>query len=592
MIPSSGDAEVRLCALREGSVITAVLRCADSSYGVDHARAEFTVAATPDSMAAAVVTSAVPAAHKAAGGPSGLVDGAELYGAICFQSGRFRRIAFLPDVTARSARALARGTDEQPWFDPGSELAGTSFLLGSPGLNDAVLQVLQACVPHRRMRPIACESVQFSGRDSEGAVEIRAIATAQARLGTSPGLAGKSRPVRASVSGPAPGRVTAARPVAAVRGPDMTAEERADMEIAEKRPKSRASRKHRIAQHARPQHGGRVRQRQPVGPLYSLLHNWEADRVELTASTVARIAAEAEGNGTTGHAAGLAGDAPQTAAGGPVRAQQERVLVSDNDLDQPQIWDVEAVDADGQLLVAWRGVELRDCGPLPRNSAWPPPLLSVFLERSAVELGLAGSLRVTVSCTQLGAESTPLPAALAAIPLQSPPADDGRPGTTPRGTAELADDLPASAPYVATALGDGALAGFGLTVRAAEPVACGWTVVDGGHRQQPAARLASIYAQLRAELTESPPMLAARLAAVGACLEAAGPEVGNHVAVRRTTTDGWVLVEMDQARVACAVVEVSGVSAPVAIAILTAGVAKFDTDGLFAWSGASPASSG
>ncbi len=328
-----------------------------------------------------------------------------------------------------------------------------------------------------------------------------------------------------------------------------------------------------------------------VGPLYSLLHSSEADRVELTASVAARIAAEAERNGNAGHS-GLADDAPHAAALAPVRAKQERALVSDNNLDQPQIWDVEAVDADGRLLVAWRGVELRDCGPLPRNSAWPPPLLSVFLERSAVELGLASSLRVTVSCTQLGGESMPLPAALAAIPLQSPPADDGRPGTSPAGTADPADDLPTSAPCVATALGAGALAGFGLTVRAAEPVACGWTAVDGGHRQQPAARLASIYAQLRAELTESPPTLAARLAAVGACLETAGPEAGNHVAVRRTTTDGWVLVDMDQARVACAVVEVSGVSAPVAIAILTAGAAAVDADGLLAWSGASPASSG
>jgi hypothetical protein len=377
-----------------------------------------------------------------------------------------------------------------------------------------------------------------------------------------------------------------------MRGAGMTAEELADMEIGEKRPRSRASRKHRTAQHARPQHGSRVRQRQPVGPLYSLLHTSEADRFgPANSAAAARTAAENERNGKAGHA-GLTGDAPQAGALAPAGAEQELILVSDNDLDQPQIWDVEAVDADGRLLVAWRGVELRDCGPLPRNSAWPPPLLSVFLERSAVELGLASSLRVTVSCTQLGGENMPLPAALSAIPLQSPPADDGRPGTSPGGTAEPADDLPTSAPHVATALGAGALAGFGLTVRAAEPVACGWTVVDGAHRQQPAARLASIYAQLRAELTESPATLAARLAAVVACLGAAGPEAGDHVAVRRTTTDGWVLVHMDHARVACAVVEVSGVSAPVAIAILTAGAASLDPDGLLARSGVNPASSG
>jgi enediyne polyketide synthase len=612
VIPSSGDAVIRLCALREGSVITAVLRCADSSYGVDHARAEFTVAANPDSMPAPAISGATPAAHKPAGGPSGLVDDAELYGPICFQSGRFRRIAFLPEVTARSGRALARGNDEQPWFDAGSELAGTSFLLGSPGLNDAVLQVLQACVPHRRVRPIACESVQFSGRDFEGPVEIRAIATGQARPATSPGLAWIMRSVRANVSGQAPapsaempagtsggrpaivtGRVAAAGLAAAVRGADMTAEELADMEIADKRPKSRASRKHRNGQHARSQHGGRGHQRQPAGPAYPMLHSWEAGQAEPARwAAAARTADEADRNGKAGQA-GLAGDATRAAARAPGMAEHQQVLVTDVNLDQPQIWDVEAADADGRLLVAWRGVELRDCGPLPRNAAWPPPLLSVFLERSAVELGLAGSLRVTVSCTQLGGESMPLPTALAAIPLQSPPADDGRPGTGQSGTAEPgAANLPTAAPYVASALGAGALAGFGLTVRAAEPVACGWTVVDGGHRQQPAARLATIYAQLRAALTESAPTLAARLDAVGACLEAADPEPGNHVAVRRTTTDGWVLVQLDHALVACAVVEVSGVPAPVAIAILTAGAASFDTDGLFAWSGTSPVSSG
>ena len=66
----------------------------------------------------------------------------------------------------------------------------------------------------------------------------------------------------------------------------------------------------------------------------------------------------------------------------------------------PQLWNVEAVDAAGQLIAAWRGVQLHDSGPLPRNAAWPPTLLSVFLERSAADLGLDEGLRVTVSCGQ------------------------------------------------------------------------------------------------------------------------------------------------------------------------------------------------
>ena len=153
-----------------------VLRCADSSYRVDHATAEFSCAQDLPDLPDAALAAASSALHQLVAGSSGLVDGAELYGPISFQSGRFRRIALLPEVTARSGRALARGTDEQPWYPDGSELADTTFLLGSPGLNDAALQVLQACVPHRRVRPAACESVQFSGRSADGPVEIRAVA--------------------------------------------------------------------------------------------------------------------------------------------------------------------------------------------------------------------------------------------------------------------------------------------------------------------------------------------------------------------------------------------------------------------------------
>ena len=225
------------------------------------------------------------------------------------------------------------------------------------------------------------------------------------------------------------------------------------------------------------------------------------------------------------------------------------------------------------MLVAWHGVRLRDCGPLPRKAAWPPTLLSVFLERSAVELGLHNTLQVSVSCTQPGSDAMLLPAKLAAaIPLQSPPSDADQPDAIEGGVGQQA-----AAPYVANLPGVGPLAGFGLIVRAAEPVACGWTVVDGGHRHHPGASYAAIYAQLRAELSESPATLAARLDAIGACLGAAGA-AGNHAAVRRTTTDGWALIELDDARLACAVFELSGVSAPVAVAILTGGVALSEAE--------------
>src|SRR5260370_30264270 len=119
----------------------------------------------------------MPASH------TGIVDGTELYGPICFQSGRFRRAALLPEVPSRSCRALVRGGDGQPWFGDTADGTDAALTLGSPGLNDATWHVLQACVPHRRILPAGCEAVVFSGREADGAVEIRA---AEIRAGENP----------------------------------------------------------------------------------------------------------------------------------------------------------------------------------------------------------------------------------------------------------------------------------------------------------------------------------------------------------------------------------------------------------------------
>jgi hypothetical protein len=230
-----------------------------------------------------------------------------------------------------------------------------------------------------------------------------------------------------------------------------------------------------------------------------------------------------------------------------------------------QLWNVEAVDADGQLLAAWRGIRLRDSGPLPRNAAWPPTLLSVFLERRAADLGLDDGLRVMVSC---GHPDGPLPELLATVPQPAAPADgplraEGRHAGPERRTVNTV-----------TAAGTGALDGFSLMLRAPVPVACGWVAVELANRHhEPAAGMAGPYAQLRAELTEPPSTLAARLAAVAGALQMAGlaPERagGRQLIVTQTTNDGWVVFTLGRALVACAVVELSGVSAPVAVAMLT-----------------------
>jgi len=231
----------------------------------------------------------------------------------------------------------------------------------------------------------------------------------------------------------------------------------------------------------------------------------------------------------------------------------------------PQLWSIEAVDADGQLVATWRGVQLHDSGPLRRNAAWPPTLLSVYLERSAIDLGLDEGLRVTVSCGQ----PDPAPSdAAAAVPRQSAPADSPQPSRGRHAGPER------RAMNTASAAGAGALAAYGLALRAPVPVACAWAPAEPGQRQRELnAPMASAYAQLRADLGESPAELSARLEAVDSCLAKADLVPEDHGArqlvVVRTTSDGWAVMTLGRAQIACIVVEISGVSAPVAIAILT-----------------------
>ena len=587
LIPSGGQASLRICALRDGETIVASLRCADSSYLIDHARAEFSCAADACESPEVVIAAASPLGQMAPG-PSGLVDGTELYGPICFQSGRFRRIALMPEVTARSGRALARGADDQPWFAVDGPFAATSFLLGSPGLNDATLQVLQACVPHRRVRLASCESVQFSGRIAEGPVEIRAVAE--------PARVGPERPqIPSQAIAPANEMAAAVQRnggaqrsdaevvsssawAAGTPNGELDAEERADQELTEFPPQARKVRR------ARRHRSGGYRPIQPGNlAAASAPRPWDVLQGMLAAPTANVAPADlasapetadpgAAGSGLDGQPdlslRGREGPAAQptartvaaTPAVGPVMAQPAPWAVS-------QLWNVEAVDSAGQVLAAWRGLQLRDSGPLPRHAAWPPSLLSVFLERSAVDLGLDEGLRVTVSC---GQPDWPLPQLLNTVPLQSVAPDSKAPTEGRHAGPER------RALNTVKASSVGALAGFGLMARAPVPVACGWVTVQPDQRHhEPAPGMTSVFAQLRAELAEPASVLAARLNAIGACLQMAhlqadspGASVGQ-LSVVRTTGDGWTVLALGRAVIACTVVELSGVSAPVAVALLT-----------------------
>jgi enediyne polyketide synthase len=220
------------------------------------------------------------------------------------------------------------------------------------------------------------------------------------------------------------------------------------------------------------------------------------------------------------------------------------------------VWDVEAVDAAGQPLVTWRGLRLADAGPLPRVTPWPLSLLSVYLERSAVALGLNPELRVTVHGSQ--PDATGPQAKVTMVPPPSP-APDSQPPAGKHG----------SPPNLAQ--GSGPLDGFMLTVEAPGAAVCSWAaavpVPPGGRDLGPA--LADFEEQLRIRPDEPPAVVSARLKAVAACLARSGaPEDSPLVADDAAGTD-WLRLSVGGATLACTVVEISGVPGQVAIAIMT-----------------------
>ena len=429
--PSGGQAVIRVCALRRGDSVEVVLRCDTDGFQVDHFRALFPLPGTGRSAAS---PPADPASTEIRGGtvngtpapgltpdgvaPGGAVDGTDLYGPICFQTGRFRRIASLPEVTSRSCRALLRGGDDQPWFGAVAGPVDAPLILGSPGLNDATLQALQACLPHRRVLPAGCDSVIVSGQEVRGAVQVLV-----------------SRP---------PGATS---------------------------------------------------------------------------------------------------------------------------------WNVTAVDATGQAIIAWAGLRLRAVGPLAQETAWPPSLLAVSLEGRATELGLDPALQVMI----LGTEPSATPADRDPDRPADRPTD--RPTDWPAAPAARSS---ARTPWLDAAAGSGLLAGFDLTARATRPVACHWTTirplpVDAG----PPVRwptgldgragpdLAGLGEQVRVKSRESRAAVAARLAVVAACLSAAGWRPEAPLLLDDACEGAWIQIRAGQVTVACTIANMSGVPRPVAVAIAT-----------------------
>ncbi|WP_028647171.1 type I polyketide synthase [Nocardiopsis sp. CNT312] len=140
-----GNTTVRVAALvRDASTVEVVIRSEETGYDADHFRALLRWPRPDRVDEAGSEQAAAPLL------PAVAIDPGEMYGDVLFQGKRFRRLLSYRRASARHVVAELATTAPGDWF--GSFLP-QDRLLADPGVRDAAMHVLQACVPDGTLLP-------------------------------------------------------------------------------------------------------------------------------------------------------------------------------------------------------------------------------------------------------------------------------------------------------------------------------------------------------------------------------------------------------------------------------------------------------
>ena len=147
IVAGSDGLRGRIAGLHEldGS-IRAVLRSEETGFQADH----FSASGHLERWSPGVPCHVGPELQSLA------LDSDDLYHTMLFHAGRFRRVAGYNALSAKNCVAVISARSDTRWF-PFRE--ADDFILGDPAVRDAAMHALQACIPHRRVLPVAVERI-------------------------------------------------------------------------------------------------------------------------------------------------------------------------------------------------------------------------------------------------------------------------------------------------------------------------------------------------------------------------------------------------------------------------------------------------
>jgi enediyne polyketide synthase len=213
---------IRILAARDGDGVAVRIRSVNTRFAADHCSATFGVwreiggadgeSVLPGSGVDGMAFEDGPFEERPFEGPpfDESEQGPSLYGPVLFQAGRFRLLRSVRLTGRGSAQgiataAIAAAADGCPWFGPlRASAAGLSavptpgagairqeLVLGSAAVSDAVLQLVQACLPNRRLTFARCDAITFSDSfctnalpDGVATIRLACESTAAARAGS------------------------------------------------------------------------------------------------------------------------------------------------------------------------------------------------------------------------------------------------------------------------------------------------------------------------------------------------------------------------------------------------------------------------